>query len=508
MASLPHAGDGADGHATERDGVAVALERALARSASLQRASAGQGATPEELRERRAGEVRPVEGGDTPAPRTSDARVLLVAGTRAPEVARPRPEERRERGTSDVRLARGRGGAPSPSLSAVHVLVLVTIPFTWATWPVFNAYLLAAVEGAGAPPPPPLALNLGSHTVSFAALSAALALRCAIRARRRGGEVRPANIDLAPARQRPDERLRASADGSGEEGARLLQPGDGLRSLSDSSVRVTFELAEGVHTGGSAHTGAYHTPAGPAARIMALRGGCELGAYVWVGAALQLYAIALTSASRSAFLVQATAMIVPLLQAALLRERVGRRTWWACAVATVGIAILTLGGGEGDSSTSAHTGLGDTLALLAALIYSFHVVRTQRFAQKCDLLFLGWAFAMTEAALSAFAIGAGIAGGLFELTPTLRGVAEAGPDVAAVVCACLVWNGLFPTAYSAWAQGFVQAAVPPARANLVFSSAPLLAAVLAAALLGERLGAPAAVGGLLIVAACAVGSAS
>ena len=318
--------------------------------------------------ERRAGEVRPVEGGDTPAPRTSDARVLLVAGTRAPEVARPRPEERRERGTSDVRLAWGRSGAPSPSLSAVHALVLVTIPFTWATWSVFNAYLLAAVEGAGAPPPPPLALNLGSHTVSFAALSAALALRCAIRARRRGGEVRPANIELAPASQRPEERLRASADDSGEEGARLLQPGDGLRSLSESSVHVTFELAEDVHPGGGDHTGAYHIPACPEARIVAIRGGCELGACVWVGAALQLYAIALTSASRSTFLVQATAMIVPLLQAALLRERVGRRTWWSCAVATVGIAILTLGGGEGDSSTSAHTGLGDTLALLAALI--------------------------------------------------------------------------------------------------------------------------------------------
>ena len=237
-----------------------------------------------------------------------------------------------------------------------------------------------------------------------------------------------------------------------------------------------------------------------------LRGGAELGAWLFLGSSLQLYALTLTTASRVAFLVQATTVIVPMLEAALCRRAVSGRTWFACAMATSGIALLSFGGGGAPASAlpPGHA-LGDALALTSAAFFAMHVVRLQGFAAACVPLELAWVKAATQAALTLALVLAGVAFGIFEVVPTLDGLAVAGPHTIAAVCALVAWNGVVPSAYTVWAQGFAQRAISAPRANLFYSAQPLAAAALAAAFLGESLGAHGAAGGALIVGACVIG---
>ena len=207
-----------------------------------------------------------------------------------------------------------------------------------------------------------------------------------------------------------------------------------------------------------------------------------------------------------AFLVQATTVIVPMLEAALCRRAVSGRTWFACAMATSGIALLSFGGGGAPASAlpPGHA-LGDALALTSAAFFAMHVVRLQGFAAACVPLELAWVKAATQAALTLALVLAGVAFGIFEVVPTLDGLAVAGPHTIAAVCALVAWNGVVPSAYTVWAQGFAQRAISAPRANLFYSAQPLAAAALAAAFLGESLGAHGAAGGALIVGACVIG---
>jgi hypothetical protein len=73
-----------------------------------------------------------------------------------------------------------------------------------------------------------------------------------------------------------------------------------------------------------------------------LLGGLELGCYLFVGNALQLLGLKTIEADRAAFLLQLSTLFVPLLQ-----RNVSTRTWGACVVALMGVAVMGLEGKEG-----------------------------------------------------------------------------------------------------------------------------------------------------------------
>ena len=245
-----------------------------------------------------------------------------------------------------------------------------------------------------------------------------------------------------------------------------------------------------------------------------------------------------TLLSLSAFLVQLTTVMVPLLSAisAGKLSAVSLKTWAACAIAFAGVVVMGAdnddsiisGGGGGDSvldlagqqlSHLLHSmSTGDVLIVLAALAYSMHVLRLGAYAPRTAPLRLAVAKAKAETVFSVSVvlllayIGGGGGGVAFSLPEFL---VKSGEDVSKyfswlaserdVVIDSLVptmgailWTGWVTCAYTIYAQSFGQRRVNPTDANLIYATQPLFTSLFAYFLLGETLGPNGYVGAALI----------
>ena len=70
------------------------------------------------------------------------------------------------------------------------------------------------------------------------------------------------------------------------------------------------------------------------------------------------------------------------------------------------------------------------------------------------------------------------------------------------VALAAIWSGVFVNAFASVLQVSGQQAVGPARAQVVYASQPLWAAILSLVFLGETVGVEGCVGGALFIAAC------
>lgn len=269
-----------------------------------------------------------------------------------------------------------------------------------------------------------------------------------------------------------------------------------------------------------------------------------------------------TTADRAAFLVQLTTLLVPVLEATLFAGQPGvkpltAKAWAACAIAALGVIIISADGAGVDfaalASAALHpasaavaalptdsTGLavaaaadapsdlalslrGDALVACSAIAYSFHVLRLGNIAPRTQPLDLAVAKAAAETAYSAVtlvillgiappltsALGLGSdwlpghfppAAGLNAFRESAASGAVTSSEWSAIAGASL-WCGAFTCAYTIWAQSFGQRAVRPTSANLIYTSQPIFSAGFAAILLGEQLSPLGACGGAIIIAA-------
>ena len=279
----------------------------------------------------------------------------------------------------------------------------------------------------------------------------------------------------------------------------------------------------------------------------AIRGGIELGTYLFVGNGLQVVGLKTVPADRAAFLLQLTTIFVPLVQAILARDlfAIPLRTWFACFVALTGVTLMGLDGATSDVSLSivnfesfqsslstiswsnVEFSFGDILVVLAAVSYSFHCIRLEKFAKTTSAIKLGAAKATTETFWSFLVVLGSIlvaaSASTSEATTTtsqLPGILEtarvSGEGILSywdsmihqedfvlsgqslVLPAAIAWTGLVTVAYTITAQSFGQAHVSPSTANLIYSIQPLFTSIIAWIVLGETLGPAGYVGGALI----------
>jgi drug/metabolite transporter (DMT)-like permease len=82
-------------------------------------------------------------------------------------------------------------------------------------------------------------------------------------------------------------------------------------------LRLTVERAacnaENAAEGSTTATGS--------SSALLIRAGCELGGWLFLGSSLQIYGLQLISASRAAFLVQTTTIMVPLIESVLNKRK-------------------------------------------------------------------------------------------------------------------------------------------------------------------------------------------
>lgn len=226
---------------------------------------------------------------------------------------------------------------------------------------------------------------------------------------------------------------------------------------------------------------------------LSLRAGIELGTWKMLGTTANLFGLSLTSADHGAFLVQLTTLLVPAAQG-LMGVPIPRRIWAAIALALGGVLAFTLDPGSSAGSSAA----GDGLCVLAACFYATYDLALFRWGRRVAPLPLIRAKIATQAALSLALLAA--AGGSEALAFATSLPASEAPPLLAVVA----WSGLVVNAVAPFLQVGGQQATGPARAQIIYASQPLWAALIAWAFLGETVGLEGALGAAAFVSATAL----
>ena len=214
----------------------------------------------------------------------------------------------------------------------------------------------------------------------------------------------------------------------------------------------------------------------------AMAAGSLIGVFLFGGYALQTLGLAHTTASKAGFITGLSVVLAPIFGLFLLGQRPSPLALLGVALATVGLALLTL-------TEGLSLAIGDLLVLGCAASFALHIVAIGGFAPKMDTL------ALTTAQIGVVAISAAVSAAILEPLPPSLGART-------VVVAALM--GLIATAFALTVQNRVQQFTTATHTALVFSLEPVFAALFAFLLAGERLEGRQLLGCALILAGMVV----
>ncbi len=212
---------------------------------------------------------------------------------------------------------------------------------------------------------------------------------------------------------------------------------------------------------------------GPSGR----RAGVIVGLALGAGYLLQTLGLQHTSAAVSGFITGMFVVLTPLGSALLLKARVPLLAWSAVALATVGLALMSLHGFA--------VGYGELLTLGCAAAFALHIVGLGHWASSYD------AFGLAVVQLATTAV-------LCALVAVPGGVVV--PPSSSVLRALAV-TALGATALAFVVQTWAQAHLAPTRAAVIMTMEPVFSGLFAVAVAGERLGPRTLVGAVLVLAA-------
>ncbi|AUG79223.1 permease [Kitasatospora sp. MMS16-BH015] len=233
----------------------------------------------------------------------------------------------------------------------------------------------------------------------------------------------------------------------------------------------------------------------PLLAVFAWRGLRRLSAREWLGGAslglilasiflMETYGAIHTTATNAGLIVSLTMVFTPLAESALRRTALPRAFLGAAFMSVVGVALLTGGGFHAPRS-------GDFLILGSALVRTVHVLAMSRakWIKGTDALSLTW-------------IQLGTAAVVFALVSPFVGSSPlaVARSYGAADWAGLLYLTLLCTLFAFLVQMWAVRTTSPSRVSLLLGTEPLWAAVFGTALGGDRLGALALLGGLLVLA--------
>lgn len=204
-----------------------------------------------------------------------------------------------------------------------------------------------------------------------------------------------------------------------------------------------------------------------------VRIGVGLGVVYAAAQLLQFHGLEHTAPTVSAFVVAMYVVFTPLLAALLPGRGVDRVTWAAVALATSGVAVMSLRGWA--------FGTGELLTLVSAALYAAHILALGRWARP------GEAFAVTFLQLLTMGVLLTALGAADGLTLPGRG------DLLAFVYLA-VFAGTVTLLVQTWAQGHIDSG----QAAVLMVLEPVWAAAFGVLLWQETLG-PRTLGGAALV---------
>lgn len=194
--------------------------------------------------------------------------------------------------------------------------------------------------------------------------------------------------------------------------------------------------------------------------------GSIMGVLLFGAYAFQTVALLYTSASNTGFLTGLNVVIVPLLAALVLRERVSVGVKFAVVLAVLGLILLC---GNG----SLQLNRGDIMAAVCAVCVSLHLICTGEFVRRSDFYWLTVVQLGVVALLSCY------------------GALMRGKDVMVwyphLVLPLLVCS-LIATVFAFLVQTSMQRYISHTNTALIFCTEPVFAALYARFALNERLG--------------------
>ncbi len=234
----------------------------------------------------------------------------------------------------------------------------------------------------------------------------------------------------------------------------------------------------------------------PLLGLAARRALCGLGRREWCGGAalglilggiflLETYGAVYTSVTNAGLIISLTMVLTPLAESAVSRTRLPRAFALAAVLSVLGVALLT---GDGGFETLNR---GDLLMLGAATVRTVHVlvISRTRSIRSTDSLALTWVQLATATAV--FAVGAAVTGSSPRALAAAYGPAE---------WAWLLHLTLLCTLFAFFVQMWAVRATSPSRVSLLLGTEPVWAAGFGIAVAGDRPGALALFGVLLILA--------
>jgi drug/metabolite transporter (DMT)-like permease len=223
-----------------------------------------------------------------------------------------------------------------------------------------------------------------------------------------------------------------------------------------------------------------------------LKDGAAVGLLLAAGMALQVVGQIETTASKAAFLTGLSVVLTPFAAYVRTRRLPSLENGLGIMLASIGFFLLTFPHGGGPLNR------GDLLMTACGVAFAFYIVELGERTAAHDSLSLT-AVQMAVVALTGGALS------LLLRTPLLSGLHAAGAEARPIVWqGTFLWSVLYLGSIGAvgtfFAQTWAQRHMSATHAAIIFALEPVVAALLAARFLGERLGPQGVAGGVLVLA--------
>ncbi|KKC30192.1 DMT family transporter [Caldanaerobacter subterraneus] len=203
-----------------------------------------------------------------------------------------------------------------------------------------------------------------------------------------------------------------------------------------------------------------------------------IGTMLFLGYAFQTMGLLYTTASKSGFITGFSVVLVPILEAILLKRKPTKAATVGVVLAFIGLILLT-------TNIDLSINIGDFLTLLCAFAFAMHIVLISKYASKMDT------YLLATIQIGMVALLSGIVSLIFEkpFIPTSLDVWGA-----------IIITGVFATAFAFVAQNTMQAYTTATHTALIFSLEPVFAALAAYLIAGETMSIRAIIGGAFMLA--------
>ena len=227
-----------------------------------------------------------------------------------------------------------------------------------------------------------------------------------------------------------------------------------------------------------------------------LLAGFSLGFLLFVGFYAQTEGMRFTSVANAGFITGLSVPLVPVLAFLVFRQGASWNVWLGVICATLGLYLLTVG-------DNLSFNQGDSLVLICAFAFAFHILLTDKFVVNLPIISLSIIQMAAVAIYSLIALV--LAPEMISPELIFPEVSDNSFDISTlldpIVISGILVTGLLGSAYAYWAQSACQRHLEPAKVALIFATEPVFAFLSAWVFLGEVLGVKGSLGALLILAA-------